>query len=72
MAAATEDRIPGRRSCLGLEQVRSREKAHTLRAEPGVPVLVGAGKVARGQIRRVLRGTLRDIWVFILREMRRH
>lgn len=39
-------------------QVRSRENVHTLRAELGVPVRDGAGKVTRGQIREVLRGTI--------------
>lgn len=34
--------------------VRSRKKAHTLRKELRVLVLDGAGKVSRGQIRRVL------------------
>lgn len=58
MSAFTEERIPGRGSRLGTEQVRSRENVHTLRAELGVPVLDGAGKVTRGQIRKVLRSTI--------------
>lgn len=57
-AAFTGERIPGRGSCLGLESGRNREKVHTLRADPGVPVLDGAGKVVKGQIRRALRGTI--------------
>lgn len=35
-------------------------------------VLGGTGEVARGQTTRVLKGSTEGIWVFILREMRRH